>query len=69
MPKIIMTEKIGKPHLKRVSFNLSMILLSDIIYLIIGNKKKLNFLKNINRNKISPLYHLIKSKKKRDLYI
>ena len=43
MPKIIMTEKIGKPHLKRVSFNLSMILLSDIIYLIIGNKKKLNF--------------------------
>ena len=34
-----MTEKIGKPHLKRVSFNLSMILLSDIIYLIIGNKK------------------------------
>lgn len=63
MPKIIMTEKIGKPYLKRVSFNLSMILLSDIIYLIIGNKKKLNFLKNINRNKISPLYHLIKSKK------
>ena len=62
-PKLIITEKIGKPHLKRISFNLSMILLSNMIYLVIGNKKKLNYLKNINRNKLSPLYRLIKNKK------
>ena len=41
MPKIIMTEKIGKPHLKGYN-NLSMILLSNHLSYN-GNKKKLNF--------------------------
>jgi len=70
-PNLIITEKLGNPCYRRITMNLSMILESKKICLIINSKKKLNtFRKAIKlKNKYKyPIYSLYKEAKKK-LYI
>lgn len=71
LPKILSTEKLGNPKLKRITMNLSMILISKKIYLILNSRKKLKLFKYILRNKNYkkyPIYSLVKKARKK-LYI
>jgi len=64
-PDIFVTEATGKPKVKRATINLSTILLSKKIFIIINSiKKKKIFLKCI-KNKINPLYALVKHSNKK----
>lgn len=58
-PEIIYTEAMGSPAHKRVSMNLSMILQSKNIFLLIPNKKKLEVYEQAKSNKELPLYFLL----------
>jgi len=49
----------GSPAHKRVSMNLSMILQSKNIFLLIPNKKKLEVYEQAKSNKELPLYFLL----------
>jgi 6-phosphogluconolactonase len=67
-PDILLTEKIGKPKYRRVTMNLSMILMSKKIYLIINNQKKINLFKKaikVKNSKIYPIYSLVKNAKRK----
>lgn len=66
-PGVFITEKVGLPKLKRVTLNLSGILLANKIYLIINNKtKKKMLLKSLkDKNNLIPITHLIKNAKKK----
>ena len=66
-PKLIFTEKVSIPFCKRFTMNLSMILLSTKIIIVLKNKKRINlFLKFINdKNKKTPIYYLVKNAKKK----
>lgn len=66
-PKLIFTEKVGIPFCKRFTMNLSMILLSTKIIIVLKNKKRITlFLKFINdKNKKTPIYYLVKNVKKK----
>tara|TARA_X000001036_G_scaffold61593_1_gene51771 strand:- start:27527 stop:28189 length:663 start_codon:yes stop_codon:yes gene_type:complete len=69
-PNILMTEKIGHPFCRRLTMNLSMILLSYkiIIYLNNEKKKKLFFKFMRSQNKYSlPIYHLVLNGRKKIL--
>jgi 6-phosphogluconolactonase len=46
-PKYFLTKKLGNPRVRRISMNLSMILLSSEILLILSTKKKNKFFKKI----------------------
>ena len=59
LPEIIYTEALGSPCHKRVSMNLSMILQSNKIFLLIPNKNKLDIYKEAKNNKKIPLYFLL----------
>ena len=59
LPEIIYTEALGSPCHKRVSMNLSMILQSNKIFLLIPNKNKLDVYKEAKYNKKIPLYFLL----------
>jgi len=59
LPEIIYTEALGSPCHKRVSMNLSMILQSNKIFLLIPNKNKLDVYKEAKNNKKIPLYFLL----------
>ncbi len=67
-PRILITERIGNPKVKRATMNLSMILLSKKIYLILNSKKKLklfyNAVKEKDHHKYS-IYSLIEKTKKK----
>mgnify|MGYP001583518202 FL=1 len=58
-PEIIYTEALGSPCHKRISMNLSMILQSNTIFLLIPNKKKLEVYEEAKKNKKIPLYFLL----------
>ena len=58
-PKLIQTEPMGIPCHKRISMNLSMILQSNNIYLLIPNQKKLEVFNNAKIDKSLPLYYLL----------
>ena len=58
-PKLIQTEPMGSPCHKRISMNLSMILQSNNIYLLIPNQKKLEVFNNAKIDKSLPLYYLL----------
>ena len=66
-PKFIATEKVGIPFCKRFTMNLSMILLSTKIIIVLKNKKRIYlFFKFINdKNKKTPIYHLVKKAQKK----
>ena len=66
-PNIFLTEKIGKPFCERFTMNMSMILLSTKIIIVLKDVKRINlFLKFINdKNEMTPINHLVnKSKNK-----
>jgi 6-phosphogluconolactonase/glucosamine-6-phosphate isomerase/deaminase len=53
----------GNPFHKRVSMNLSMILQSDNLFLLISNKKKFEVCEKAKNNKDIPLYFLLNQNK------
>jgi 6-phosphogluconolactonase len=61
--EIIYTEAMGNPFHKRVSMNLSMILQSDNLFLLISNKKKFEVYEQAKNNKDIPLYFLLNQNK------
>ena len=52
----------GNPCHKRVSMNLSMILQSNNVFLLIPNKKKLEVYEQAKNDKKLPLYFLLNQK-------
>ena len=64
-PTITMVEKIGKPKVRRATVNLSTILLSKKILLLINSKKKMKILTKSLKDDKYPLYYLLKYSKKK----
>ena len=64
-PTITMVEKIGKPKVRRATVNLSTILLSKKILLLINSKKKIKILTKSLKDDKYPLYYLLKYSKKK----
>jgi len=64
-PDIFFTEPMGSPCHSRVSMNLSMILQSENIFLLVSSKKKYDILKQAEFDKTLPLYFLLNQKKKK----
>jgi len=64
-PTITMVEKIGKPKVRRATVNLSTILLSKKILLLINSKKKMKILAKSLKDDKYPLYYLLKYSKKK----
>jgi len=58
-PGILVTEPIGNPCYRRTSMNLSMILKTDNIFIVIPNEEKLNILEEGYLNKDLPIYYLL----------
>lgn len=58
-PEILVTEPIGNPCYRRTSMNLSMILKTDNIFIVIPNEEKLNILEEGYLNKDLPIYYLL----------
>jgi 6-phosphogluconolactonase len=63
IPEIIYTDALGSPCHKRISMNLSMILQSKKIFLLIPNEKKLDVYEEAKKNKKIPLYFLLNQTK------
>ena len=63
IPEIIYTDALGSPCHKRISMNLSMILQSNKIFLLIPNEKKLEVYEEAKNNKKIPLYFLLNQTK------
>lgn len=61
--EIFYTEPIGNPCHKRVSMNLSMILESKHIFLLVSNEKKLQVLNQAKSDKSLPIYYLLNQNK------
>jgi 6-phosphogluconolactonase len=62
-PEIFFTEPMGNPCHRRVSMNLSMILESKDIFLLVSNEKKLGVLNQAKSDKSLPLYYLLNQSK------
>ena len=58
-PEIFFTEPMGNPCHKRVSMNLSMILNSKNIFLLVSSEKKLEVLNQAKTDLTFPLYYLL----------
>ena len=63
-PDIFFTEPMGSPCHKRVSMNLSMILESENIFLLVSSDKKNDVLKQAEFDKNLPLYYLLNQSRK-----
>ena len=63
-PDIFFTEPMGSPCHKRVSMNLSMILQSENIFLLVSSNKKNDVLKQAESDKNLPLYYLLNQSRK-----
>ena len=61
--EIFFTEPMGNPCHKRVSMNLSMILESKNIYLLVSSEKKLQVLNQAKSDQSLPLYYLLNQDK------
>jgi 6-phosphogluconolactonase len=61
--EIFFTEPMGDPCHKRASMNLSMILESKNIFLLVSSKKKLEVLNQAKYDKSLPLYYLLNQNK------
>lgn len=62
-PEIFFTEPMGNPCHKRVSMNLSMILQSESIFLLVSNQKKMEVLNQAQNDKSLPIYYLLNQDK------
>ena len=62
-PEIFFTDPMGSPCHKRASMNLSMILESKNIFLLVSSKKKLEVLNQAKSDKSLPLFYLLNQKK------
>ena len=60
--EIFFTEPMGNPFHKRVSMNLSMILESKNIFLLVSSEKKLEVLNKAKSDKSLPLFYLLNQK-------
>ena len=58
-PNILITDKVGKPFVKRVTMNLSMLNFSSKFYLILNNKNKLDLFKKILNSKNIKMYSIL----------
>ena len=58
-PEIFFTDPMGNPCHKRVSMNLSMILQSEIIFLLVSSQKKIEVFNRAKNDKSLPLYYLL----------
>ena len=63
-PDIFFTEPMGSPCHRRVSMNLSMILQSENIFLLVSSNKKNDVLKQAESDKNLPLYYLLNQSRK-----
>ena len=54
-PSYVLTEKIGKPKMKRITMNIKMIGLSSKIIIVLNNKSKQRLFQNILKIEISIL--------------
>ena len=61
--EIFFTEPMGDPCHKRTSMNLTMILESKNIFLLVSSKKKLEVLNQARSDKSLPLYYLLNQNK------
>ena len=61
--EIFFTDPMGDPCHKRASMNLSMILESKNIFLLVSSKKKLEVLNQAKYDKLLPLYYLLNQNK------
>ncbi|MDA9117617.1 6-phosphogluconolactonase [Gammaproteobacteria bacterium] len=61
-PAIILTDLIGIPEYMRTSMNLSMILKTENIFVVIPNEDKLNILEDAKSNKQLPMFYLLNQK-------
>ena len=59
-PSIITTPALGNPKLPRISMNLSLILKSKRIILLANGKEKQAVLESAEKDKMLPIYHLLK---------
>ena len=62
-PEIFFTDPVGSPCHKRASMNLSMILESKNIFLLVSSEKKLEVLNQAKSDKSLPLFYLLNQKK------
>ena len=62
-PEIFFTDPMGSPCHKRASMNLSMILESKNIFLLVSNEKKLQVLNQAKSDKSLPIYYLLNQNK------
>tara|TARA_A100001011_G_C14001713_1_gene711694 strand:+ start:172 stop:792 length:621 start_codon:yes stop_codon:yes gene_type:complete len=62
-PEIFFTEPMGNPCHRRVSMNLSMILESKDIFLLVSSKKKSEVLNQAKSDKSLPLHYLLNQSK------
>ena len=62
-PEIFFTEPMGNPCHRRVSMNLSMILESKDIFLLVSSEKKLEVLNQAKSDKSLPLHYLLNQSK------
>ena len=62
-PEIFFTDPMGSPCHKRASMNLSMILESKNIFLLVSSKKKFEVLNQAKSDKSLPLFYLLNQKK------
>ena len=62
-PEIFVTEPMGNPNHKRVSMNLSMILDSKNIFLLVSSENKMKVLNKARTNKSLPLFYLLNQDK------
>ena len=58
-PSILITDKVGKPFVKRATMNLSMLNYSSRFYLILNNKSKVNLFKEILNSKNIEIYSIL----------
>ena len=58
-PNILITDKVGKPFVKRATMNLSMLNCSSKFYLILNNKNKVNLFKKILDSKNIKMYSIL----------
>ena len=61
-PEIFFTDPMGSPYHKRASMNLSMILESKNIFLLVSSEKKLEVLNKAKSDKSLPLFYLLNQK-------
>ena len=61
--KIFRTESQGNPFLPRITMNLSLILNSEMIVLLVKGKSKLKVLDKAKNNNKLPIHYLLKNRK------